>query len=88
MDIANEINKIKKFLVKNGWKKEPSEEDEDYFNFNYGYNYSISIGKEDGEIVVIADEGDIFHIKLHSQSLYTLVGFLVLRPLRDQNYKG
>jgi len=78
------IDKIKKFLKLNGWKEQLiTDEFEEYFSFTHEYNYGIDLGIEDGEIVVLADEGDIFHIEMNRNSIYTLVGFLVRNPCDD-----
>jgi len=75
------IDKIKGFLILNGWKEQPEENEfEEYFMFAHDYNYHIDVGKEDGEIVVLADQGDIFHIQLSHDSIYTLIGFLIVHP--------
>ena len=73
------IIKIGLFLEKNGWKKD-STIDSDYDSWIHPYNYGIDVSKEDGDIVVIAEEGDIFHIELSYHSVYTLIGFLITHP--------
>ena len=74
-----QIKKIQGFLLSNGWKLDNNQNDE-FYTFYHDYNYGIDLSKEDGEIVVIADVGDIFHIQLSQDSIYTLVGFLILNP--------
>jgi len=82
MDKIKELNKIFTFLKKNEWVEDTQQKDE-YHSFFHKYNYGIDICKENGEIVVIAEEGDIFHIQLSHQNIYTLVGFLVINPCDD-----
>ena len=83
MDIFKEMNKIIAFLKNNGWKEESPHSDNDYYSFFHNYNYGIDIERSTGEIVVIADIGDILHIQLSHESIYTLVGFLIIHPCDD-----
>jgi len=80
------IDKIKEFLELNGWKKD--EIDEDYISYTHNDNYYIDVGIEDGEIVILADQGDIFHIPLTKDSIYTLVGFLFIHPIDYKKYRS
>lgn len=65
---------------------------DNYYSFFHKHNYGIDIEKSTGEIIVIADVGDIFHIQLSHESIYTLIGFLIINPCDDiclkYNLKG
>lgn len=74
------IKKIIRFLIINGWKQENDLSPSEYYVFINKNNYHIDINKDDGEIVLIADIGDVFHIQLNYNSVYTLIGFLVMHP--------
>lgn len=82
----HQLKNVLLFLQQNGWEEDVQQNGE-YHSFFHKYNYGINISKEDGEIVVIAEMGDIFHIQLTYHSLYTLVGFLVMHPCDDISLK-
>lgn len=82
---TNHIIKIAPFLEKNGWTKD-ADINGDYYSFIHPYNYGIDVNKENGEIVVIADSGDIFHIELTHESIYILVGFLITHPCNGLSF--
>lgn len=87
ISMNKQIEKIIVFLTTNGWDEDLN--NRDYRSFFHKSNYGIDIEKETGEVVVIADQGDIFHIPLSNDSFFRLVGFLVVHPCDDfyGNYK-
>lgn len=81
ISMNKQIEKIITFLLENGWDEDLTAGE--FRHYYHKSNYGIDIGKETGEVVVIAGQGDIFRIPLSNNSFYTLIGFLVIHPCDD-----
>ena len=63
-----EVMKIIKFLTKNKWKLDCS--DDEYIHFIKDFQIGVDIGEN--EIVIVDDTGDILHLNL---DYYAFLGF-------------
>lgn len=76
------VKRIIDFITKNGWSKEDivyaDEEDPDEYEFqSFHKQGNISIDVSSNEIVLLGEEGDICHIQINKDSVYTLLGYLI-----------
>lgn len=79
------INFIEEFLTLNGWIKDTNDDSVHYQIFNKPDNLSIDIC--DKEIVFIADEGDVCHLPINSNTYYAVIGYMVSKRLIACDFK-